>query len=311
MTDDFEKILDECIDRMNRGESLDSCLADYPDYAGQLQPLLQAMLASKQAYSFKPSPGVKRANRERFNAALESLVRQREARNQRFAWLQGWSRVWVSAAAVLIIAVISYFGIRPVLTPGEITLEPGPDGITPSTQPSQTMAVILPQPDPEGNFVFLISDDVNAIEDFESVNVSISKVSLKKSGDSGQLVEFEPELSEVDLTQVQGDKTQEIWRGSVPEGEYNQVSIEVSEVMGILKETGEAVEIKLPSQKLHIAKNFDVSADDLTTFTYDLTVVATGSPQSGINYILKPQADQSGASYSPVDSKGGAGKKGN
>jgi hypothetical protein len=311
MKDDFEKILDDCIDRMNRGESLDSCLVDYPDYAGQLKPLLQAMLASKEAYSYTPSPGVKRAHRERFNAALESLERKREERRQRFAWLQGWSRVWVTAAAVLIIAVISYFGIRPILTPGGTALEPGPDDITPGLQPSQTMAVILPQPSPEGNFVFLISDDVNAIGDFESVNVSISKVSLKKSGDSEQLVEFEPELSEVDLTLVQGDKTQEIWRGNIPEGEYNQVTIEVSEVTGILAETGEEVEIKLPSQKLHISRSFNVSADDLTAFTYDLTVIAAGSPQSGIKYILKPQADQSGASYSPIESKGGPGKKGN
>jgi hypothetical protein len=309
--DDFEKILDDCVDRMNRGESLDSCLVDYPDFAGQLKPLLQAMLASKEAYSYTPSPGVKRAHRERFNAALESLARKREERRQRFAWLQGWSRVWVTAAAVLIIAVISYFGIKPALTPEETVLQPSPDGITPDSLPTQTMAVILPQPNPEGNFAFLISDEVNAIGDFDSVNVSISKISLQESGDSGQLVEFEPELSEVDLTLVQGDKTQEIWRGDIPVGEYNRISIEVSEVTGILKEIGETVEIKLPSQKLHISKSFNVNAGDLTTFTYDLTVIAAGSSQSGIKYILKPQADQSGASYSPIESKGGPGKKGN
>lgn len=306
--DDFEKILDDCIDRMNRGESLDSCLADYPDYAGQLKPLLQAMLASKEAYSYTPSPDVKRANRERFNTALEDLERKREERKQGFAWLQGWSRVWVTAAAVLIIAVISYFGIKPALTPGETVIQPGPGDVTPGPQPSQTIVSILPQPNPEGNFAFLISDDVNAIGDFESVNVSISKISLQKSGDSGQLVEFEPELSEVDLTLVQGDKTQEIWRGDIPEGEYNRISIEVSEVIGILKETGEEVEIKLPSQKLHISKSFNVRDGDLTAFTYDLTVVAAGNAQSGIKYILKPQVDQSGASQKPIDSKSGPGK---
>ena len=310
MTDDFEKILDDCIDRMNRGESLDSCLTDYPDYAGQLKPLLQAMLTAKDACSFTPSPGAKRAHRERFNVALESLVRKREERRLRFAWLQGWSRVWVTAAAVLIIAVISYFGIKPALSPEETVLEPGPDDITPGLQPTQTLAAILPQPNPEGNFAFLISDDVNAIADFESVNVSISRISLQKNGDSGQLVEFEPEVSEVDLTLVQGDKTQEIWRGNIPEGEYNRVSIEVSEVLGTLKETGEAVEIKLPSQKLHISKSFNVSADDLTSFTYDLTVIAAGSAQSGIKYILKPQVNQSGASHKPLDSTGGSGNVG-
>jgi hypothetical protein len=310
MKDDFEKILDVCIDRMNRGESLDSCLADYPDYVAQLEPLLQAMLVSKQTYPFTPSPDVKRANRARFNSALENLERKRAERKQWFARLHGWSRVWVSTAAVLIIAVISYFGIKSAMTPEETILQPGPDNITPDILPTQTMVVMLPQPDPEGNFAFLISDDVNAIGDFESVNISISKVSLQKSNDAGQWIEFEPEMTEVDLTLVQGDKTQEIWRGNIPDGIYNQVSIEVSDVIGILKETDETIEVKLPGQKLHISKNFSVSSVDLTTFTYDLTVVAAGSDQNGVGYILKPQADQSGASHKPDDTKGGSGKEG-
>jgi hypothetical protein len=107
---------------------------------------------------------------------------------------------------------------------------------------------------------------------------------------------------------VQGDKTQEIWRGNIPDGVYNRVTIEVSDVTGILKETAEEVEIKLPSQKLHISQDFSVSVDDLTTFTYDLTVVAAGNDQSGIKYILKPQVDQSGASHKPIDARNGSGK---
>ena len=311
MTDNFEKILDNCIDRINRGESLDSCLADYPDYAERLLPSLQAMAIAKEAYSFVPYPDVKRANKRRFNTALEDLVRKREERKQRFVWLHGWPRVWVSVAAILIIAVIGYFGIKPALTPGESVTQPDSSYVTSDLQPSPTLLVVSPQPSPEGNFAFLISDDVNAIGDFESVKVSISKISLLKSGDPDQLIEFNPELSEVDLTQVQGDKTQEIWRGDIPEGKYTNITIEVSEVLGILKETGNAVEIKLPSQKLHISKSFNASADDLTTFTYDLTVIAAGNSQNGIKYILKPQIDQSGASYRPVDSKGGSGKEGN
>ncbi|GAH67756.1 unnamed protein product, partial [marine sediment metagenome] len=92
-------------------------------------------------------------------------------------------------------------------------------------------------------------------------------------------------------------KVQEIWRGDVTEGQYNKVRIHVADVHGVLKETGKTVEVKLPSQKLQMTKPFQVTADTVTSFTYDLTVVATGSPQSGIKYILKPQIDQSGADY--------------
>ncbi len=321
MTNDFDRILDECIDRINRGEGIDSTLADYHDNAEQLRPLLQVMLTAREAYSFVPSPGIKRTARERFNTALEMLERRREERQARFAWLLSWSRVWATAATVILIAVIGFFVMRPVMFPAEtgpppgpvaVTPEsqPGPDSVTPGTQPGTAPGVTIPQPNPEGNFVFLISDDVNAIGDFESVKISISAISLLKSGDSDQLIEFKPEQGEVDLTLVQGDKTQEIWRGNVPEGEYKNVSIEVAEVHGILKETGEEVEIKLPSQKLHVSKRFQVSSDKLTTFTYDLTVIAAGSPQSGIKYILKPQVDQSGANQKLIEPKGKGKKEG-
>jgi hypothetical protein len=159
-------------------------------------------------------------------------------------------------------------------------------------------------PDPEGNLVFLISDEVNAIADFESLNVSILKVGILSGGESVQWVEFEPEIAEVDLTLVQGDKTQEIWRGDVPEGQYTTVFIHVTDVSGVLKETGQTVDVKLPSQKLHMSKAFQVTADVVTSFTYDLTVVATGNAQSGIKYILKPQVGQSGADQKPKEAEG-------
>jgi hypothetical protein len=199
----------------------------------------------------------------------------------------------VTVAAVLLIALIGYFGLRPVLFPAGPIPQPGPLPVTPS-----------PQPSPEGNFVFLISDEVNAIGDFESLNVSISKIGLQLGGDSGQWVEFEPQVKDVDLTLVQGDETQEVWRGNVPEGQYAKVFINVADVRGVLKETGQTVDVKLPSQKLHISKQFQITADMVTSFTYDLTVVAAGSPQSGIKYILKPQIGQSGADSEAREGKG-------
>ena len=292
MSDNFDKTFDECIDRINRGESIESCLADYPEYVEQLEPLLQAMLQTKDLYEFKPSPSAKKAARQRFNAALETLERKREARQPLFPSLFGWSRALATVAVVIVIALIGYFGLRPMLFPPGTIPQPGPVPIAPS-----------PQPSTEGNFVFLISDDVNAIGDFESLNISISKIGLLPGGDTDQWVEFEPEVNEVDLTLVPGDETKEIWRGNVPEGQYTKVFIYVTGVHGILKETGQTVEIKLPPQKLQISKRFQVTADTVTSFTYDLTVVAIGSPQSGIRYILKPQVDQSGADHEPSKGK--------
>jgi hypothetical protein len=281
MADNFDKILDECIDRINRGETPEGCLTDYPEYMERLKPLLMAMLQTGEAYSFAPSASAKRAARQRFNAALERADQRRLEKppflTRLFARPVAWASVTV---AVLLILAVSYFGLRPA------PYSP------------------VPVPNPEGNFVFLISDEVNAIGDFESLNVSISKIGLQLGDDSGESVEFEPQVEEVDLTLVPGDKTQEIWRGNVPEGQYAKVFIQVTEVRGVLKETGETVEIKLPSQKLRMSKPFQVTAGTVTSFTYDLTVIATGNPQSGIKYLLKPQIGESGADQKPSEGKG-------
>lgn len=279
MADNFDRILDECIDRINRGQSLEACLVDYPEYVEQLEPLLRAMLQTQGAYSFVPSASTKREARQRFNSTLERLEPRRQEKQPLFTRLLVRPIAWATVAAVILILVAGYFGVRPLLYPAG------------------------PVPNPEGNFVFLISDDVNAIGDFDSLNVSISKIGLLLGGDSGRWIEFEPEVREVDLTLVQGDRTQQIWRGNVPEGQYTKVFIHVTSVRGVLKETGQAVEVKLPSHKLHLSKPFQVTADTVTSFTYDLTVVARGSPQSGIKYLLKPQIGQSGADHKPSREK--------
>lgn len=285
MADNFNKILDECIDRINRGESVESCLANYPGYSEQLEPLLRATLQTKKTYTFVPREGAKMAAKRRFDAALE---RRLQTNKETKPWLSRiFSRpmTWAVLATTAVAIIAIYFGLNQVFYPV------GP----------------VPNPDPEGNFILLISDDVNAIGDFESVNVSIAKVGLLSSG-SGGWIEFEPEIKEVDLTTVQGDKTQQIWRGNIPEGEYTKVFIYVSDVQGVLKEiigeTKQPVEIKLPSNKLQISKPFQITAGTVTSFTYDLTVISTGNGQSGVKYILKPQAGESGADTNPSNNKG-------
>jgi hypothetical protein len=286
MTDNFDKILDECIDRINSGESIESCLSDYHDYSEKLKPLLLAMLQTKKIYTFVPREEAKIAAKHRFNAALERRLQKERGAQHWLSRVLGRRLAWVALATVIAAIVGIYLGINQTLYP---------------------ISPIVPEPDPEGNFVLLISDDVNAIIDFESVDVSIVKVGLFSS-DNGGWMEFEPDIKEVDLTTVQGDKSQLIWRGNIPEGEYTKVFIYVSNVLGVLKESettnGQSVEIKLPSNKLHISTHFQITEDTVTSFTYDLTVIATGNEQSGIKYILKPQADESGAENTPANNKG-------
>jgi hypothetical protein len=270
MKDNLNKILDECIDRINRGKSIKSCLKDFPEYSETLEPVLHAVLKTKTAYPFATSDRANNFQRQRFNTALVASRERRERKRPLVDRILGWSKVWAPVAAAIIIALVVYFGLRPGLTP----------------------PVMVAQPNPEGNFAFLISDEVNAIGDFQELDLSISKVILHPGGEEEKRIEFRPEVQAVNLADLQGNRAQEIWRGDVPEGEYIKVVLEILQVSGVLLGSGEEIEIKLPSGKLQISKPFQVESSEVTSFVYDLTVVEAG--QSG-QYILKPQIDQSGA----------------
>jgi hypothetical protein len=286
MVNNFDKILDECIDRINSGESVESCLADYSSYSEQLKPLLQAIIATKKIYTFLPRKDVKTAAKRSFEAALEKRIQQEEQPRTWLSRIFGKPLAWATLATAVAAIIGLYFGLNQVFYP---------------------ISPIVPSTNPEGNFILLISDDVNAINDFESVNISISKVGLYSS-DTRKWIEFEPEIQEVDLTILQGEKTQQVWRGDIPVGEYSKIFIYVDDIRGVLKENiqgaDQPIEIKLPSNKLQISKSFQITAGEVTSFIYDLTVIATGNEQSGIRYILKPQIDESGTEKEPADNKG-------
>ena len=167
-------------------------------------------------------------------------------------------------------------------------------------QPSSETATLPPLAQPpiieEANFRFLISDEENAIGDFQSLNVTISKIGLQQGGESGSWTEpddFEPE--EVDLVPLQGDNATEIWSGNITEGEYTGVFIyvDVDKIRWQLNSNEDDVtKVMLPSEKLQIQTPFTVNATGLVNFVYDITVIKAG--QSG-QYIIKPELDQSGA----------------
>jgi hypothetical protein len=285
MADELVRILDECIDRLNRGESLRQCLHAYPEFASQLEPLLHTMTQTKGAYLFTPSVDAKRSARQHFYTAMDK-------RRTPSVWerVRTWQPVWSAVASIVLVLIISLVTLKSASMP--ITIPPGepvPTGI-----PSLTVLT----PSQDGNFTFLVSDEENAIGDFASLFITIDKVVLLKNGSSEQLVEFVPEVKEFDLTLLPGEKTQELWRGYIPEGTYNKVFVYVTAVNGVLKATGKIIEVKLPGRKLQLPHSFQVTEENITSFTFDITVVKTGQAGGG-KYLLKPQAGESGAKQTP------------
>jgi len=179
---------------------------------------------------------------------------------------------------------------------------PAPQEITPAPTPAPTPEEVTPPPTPEptpapeANFRLLISDDVNAIDRFASLNITISRVGVQKGGESGKWYPVSALYGELDLVPLQGDNATEIWSDNLTAGRYTKVFIYVDNVTGILAAPwgGETVDVKLPSEKLHINTHFTIPDDAPVSFVFDLTVVAAGNKKSGIKYILKPVVSQSG-----------------
>jgi len=165
---------------------------------------------------------------------------------------------------------------------------------------------ISPALEEEVNFRFWISDENNAITDFERLDVIISEIGVHQSGESAtwQTLDPNPDPDEdgipgINLRLLEGEKALVVWEGALPAGDYTKVFIYVEDedITGILL-SGETADVKLPSNKLQISKPFTISDDSVVEFVYDITVVKTGNEDK---YNLLPQIAQSGPDQDIVD----------
>jgi RNA polymerase sigma-70 factor, ECF subfamily len=101
----IEEALNDCLERMASGESIESCLVSYPDLADDLQPLLvTARGVVGTTSSVQPRADFKAAARYRFYSALANKDKQvTKSKDVPRKWGLRWATV---AIAVLVIFVI-------------------------------------------------------------------------------------------------------------------------------------------------------------------------------------------------------------
>jgi len=100
-TKEFNNILDECLERLLvRGETMEQCLASYPEQADELEPLLQTALATKKALAIQPRPEFKARARYQFGSVIEEIKSKRG-----FFW--GWQRRWAVAVSVVLVLLLA------------------------------------------------------------------------------------------------------------------------------------------------------------------------------------------------------------
>ena len=319
---EFDRILDECVDRLACGSTVAECIAAYPEHAERLTPLLRVTVHTLEAGRDVPSLEAMRHARRRFHRSRAQRAAARTAQ-PRPTLLERLVARPLSAAAVATVGVIALTMLLVVipLAPGGDTvpsIEPAGPTTTPSspftptspTTPTTTPAepgdpidptlepdVIVATSDPSGNFVFLLSDAPNDIGDFSSLEVTIDSIDLKPLG-NGRWVRITGINPAADLVQVQGDLAFELWRGEIPDGDYSAVFLNITHIEGTLVDSRGPVEVTLPSERLHVNTNFTVGGGTPTEFVFDITVHRAGWSGNISRYVLSPQASESGVGRS-------------
>ncbi len=99
-TEEFDTILDECLESILGGESVRACLERHPDHAEELRPLLETAFQAKDAADVAPRPEFRQEASRQFQQALHDLPVRKAIATFSF---RHW---WVSAVAVLAVIIL-------------------------------------------------------------------------------------------------------------------------------------------------------------------------------------------------------------
>lgn len=100
----IDNLLNECLERVFRGENMEEVLKSYPSEAAELEPLLKTALMVKQAAAITPRPEFRARARYEFNQAL---VRQKTAKH---GFSLGFMPRWATALSVAMAILLASGG---------------------------------------------------------------------------------------------------------------------------------------------------------------------------------------------------------
>lgn len=104
-SDRLDEIVNDCLERMAGGETVEACLTSYPENRGQLAPLLETAATTLIAATTVAQDAMARQRGlQRFNEAVaQRATRRRSLHLPRFIWQSPVSRPVVAGALVLLV----------------------------------------------------------------------------------------------------------------------------------------------------------------------------------------------------------------
>ncbi|MBU0898749.1 MAG: DUF4382 domain-containing protein [Nanoarchaeota archaeon] len=131
-------------------------------------------------------------------------------------------------------------------------------------------------------------EDVNSNEtnEEENNNETNSEDDEEKEDDKGYIEVLINDSA--DLTKLTSNKIFEILNTELEVGKYTKIELYVTNVETTMNSS--EVEVKIPSGKLMITKNFEITENGTTEFVFDINIVKLGTGE----YNLKPTISESG-----------------
>lgn len=106
MNQKLENILNECLEQMLNGESIEGCLKAYPEQASELEPLLKTSLVFIQKSSaIQPAPEFKARVHSRLQAMFYAQQEKAEKRARIPIWYRRWTLAMTAILGFLLIGV--------------------------------------------------------------------------------------------------------------------------------------------------------------------------------------------------------------
>ncbi len=99
----IDSVFNECIERLRTGETVEQCLARYPENASELELLLHTVVSLKEVSSLQPRPEFRaRAKAEVLLAVRNRMMSQKHRSHSRFSWHRTWVPVAASAFTLMV-----------------------------------------------------------------------------------------------------------------------------------------------------------------------------------------------------------------
>ena len=229
----LEEALAECLDSTESGDSIEECLARYPELARELEPLLHTAVGLQQLFDVDPRPSFQRAARQRFlTAALRPrrprlLVVPTPPRRFSFGWRWAPTAIGVPAlVAAIALAVVMGLSDGGSSLEGRMTVRM----ITPP--PSATETVPVAEPEEIDKLVMQLEEQLDRMEEDLATGGVIPTQSIQELKDINQslgqtLPAAPPAATEAASEQIAGllDQQQQVLSEAT---EQNQVAPEAA-----------------------------------------------------------------------------------